>query len=805
MPLLRNLRRRLPFVVAALATLAVSLGASTAVFTLVNSFLLSSLPYADAERLVVLWRSHAAPSGEEIEDQLPLAPGEYSDLTGDLRAFEQVTGLISEMVTVTAAGEPARLHLMLEMGDVFSLLGLRAARGRLLGPDDELPDAPPVAVISHDHWQRQLGGASDVVGRTLEIGGRGYEIVGVLPADFRLIEGLDAANPRLSQPVDVWVPFSLGDGAHQRGYRFVYALARLRPGVAPAVAQEEATAYATEAARRHPDTDQGYGLRVVPLHEQVFGPLRPALLALWAATGFVLLIACANLATLLLARGQGRQRDFAVRLALGASRRRILGESLLESTALAVFGGALALLLAAAATRLLSSAAPVRAFHVFPPELDLRVIMFTLAAALAAGVLFGLGPAYRASRARLTGDLGERGGQLDRRSRLTFSILVVAQIALTTTLLVGVGLAASSYLRLLNADLGVDTEGVATFDLSLPLSKYRESPRKVDLLRRLLDGVAALPGVESVGMNYALPFSGVDPSNGFTIEGRSPDPEESWSANLGLVNADYFETLGIPLLRGRLFRESDHAQAPEVAIVDQRMVERYFRGADPIGRRLAIASDRMATIVGVVGSIRHDVFEEQARPYVYLPYQQRAYMFTSLAVATGRDDPLSIVPEVRRLVRELDPEVPISNVGTLEGSYGRLIAPQRFSLSLIGGITAIALFLSLIGTYGVMSLLARYRVREVGIRMALGAAPRDVCWLLVRHGLLLSAVGAAVGLAAAAGLRTLMEGLVYGIGTLDAVVYGLVAAATLLAAFLAYYPPARWLGSVDPIGVIRSF
>ncbi|MCP4679529.1 MAG: ABC transporter permease [Deltaproteobacteria bacterium] len=803
----RGLRNKTPFLLVAFATLAISIGAFTTMFTLVNTFLLSSLPYGNADRLVMIWRTYTDASTNEINDELPLSPGAFTDLRENTRSFEQITAMLPESVNVIGAGEPCRINGMAVTGEFFSLLRSKAALGRTLGSEDEQPEAPPVVAISHGYWQRHFGGDPEVIGRTVKIGRIENEVIGVLAADFHFSESLVAGDPRLSKPVDLWTSLKLGNRTSQRGFRFLVVVGRLKPGATLETAQEEAHAYAEYAADQYTTTDRDYGMRVVSLSDQIFDHLRPVLLTLWAATSFVLLIACANLATILMARGQTGHRDIAVRLALGANRSRITRDSLRESILVSLAGGLLSLPIAYAATRLVTALNPVNVFYSYPPRMDLRVFVFTIGVSLVAALLFGAIPAFRASRINPAPGLGEGSNKFTTSSgsRLTFSVLVIAQIALSTTLLIGTGLSVRSFLGLLRADLGVNLERVVTLELFLPLSKYRNTSRKLVFFRELLERTKDLPGVESVGMNYALPFSGVDPSNQFEIEGRPPLEEgENQSANLGLVNPDYFKTLGIPLRRGRFFRDSDTQDAPLVAIIDERMAEQYFSREEPLGRRLSIASAEKITIVGVVGAVKHDAYQENRRPYVYLPYQQRCYMFTRLAVKTRSEESLNLAAAVRRVVRGLDKELPISNVSTLEDAYRSAIAPQRFSLLLISVFAGVALFLTQVGTYGVINFFAKQRQREAGIRMALGAEPKQVFGLIVKQGLTLSLAGTAIGLGIAIGTGKVMATLVYGIETLDFLVFSVIPAMTLVAAVVTCSLPARSLSRVDPSCSLRS-
>lgn len=601
------------------------------------------------------------------------------------------------------------------------------------------------------------------------------------------------------------MPLRLGESARERGFHALVVVGRLKPAISLGAAQAEAQTYAADAAERYPDTDKNYGMKVVSLSEQIFGHLRPVFLTLFAATGFVVLIGCANLTALLMARAESRRREVAVRFALGASRRRILLESLAESVFVSLVGGLLGLLVASGAIRILTALSPVSVFHSYPIRLDGWILGFALAVSVMCGLLFGTLPALRASRGEAAPGLREESPGIAPRSRLLFFLLVVSEISLATTLLIGAGLSVTSFIGLLRADLGVNLSRVLTMDLFLPLSEYRDTSKKIGLLREMLQRIERLPGVEAVGMNYALPFSGVDPSNGFEIDGRPPrSAGEIRSANLGLVNPDYFRTLGIPLLRGRTFSDSDTGDRPLVAIIDERLVRQYFRGEEPLGRRLTIANDRPRMIVGVVGAVKQDTFEETPRPYVYLPYEQLCYMYTKLAIKTRGEGPLRLVSGVRRVVRDLDRNLPISNVSTLEESYRSSIGPQRFSMLLVTIFAGIAFLLAQIGIYGVLDFLSKQRRREAGVRLALGAGPGQVSWLIVKQGLKLSLAGAVLGLGLALMIGKVLASLVYGIGTMDLVVFCVVPALTLAAAFLSYLRPARALSKVDPMEMLRS-
>lgn len=774
-------------------------------FTLVKGFLFSALPYEGSEKLVMIWQRYTEAAKQGAEEEIPLSWGVFSDLPEHLHGLEQVAGFASEFANVTGQGEPRRLHLISVTGDFFPLLRQDAWLGRTLGPEDLRPDAPPVVVLGYGFWRGQLGGDPGILGKPLNLGGREHAVVGVLPAGFHFSESLLSADQQLSNPVDLWAPLKPRGREGERGFHSLFVVGRLRAAVSLADVQEQAGAYTRWAAEQFPDTDRAYGLHAVALREQIFGPLRPALLALWAATGCVLLIACANLATLLLAQGQAARRDQAVRGALGATRWVLVRQGLLDNVMLSVVGGLLALPVAYAAVRIAIALGPEQVFRSYPPEMDLGVIGFTVAISLCTGMLFGALPVARASQIPLADALKQGSGNLSRRSRVVFHLLVVAQVALSSALLVATGLSAKSFVGLSKTDLDVRLERVVTFDLFLPFAQYRDTTRRMAFFHDLLEKIRTLPGVELASMNYALPFGGINPSNQFSIIGQLPLADgEVQSANLGLVDPDYFQTLGIPLRQGRFFTEADRREAPLVAIVDERMVDQYFGGQEVLGRQISIAGPDVLTIVGVVKAVKQDVFEATPLPFVYLPYQQRCYMFTRVAARTSLRRPADLALPLRKAVKELDEEGPVSNLSTLQAAQRAAMAPQRFALMLIAVFAAVALFLAWIGTYGVLSFLTRQRQREAAVRMALGAEPRAILWLVIRQGLGLTALGVALGLGLSVLGRQLLTSLIHQMGAIDLSVFGAVLVTSLLATFVAYYLPGRALSKVDPSTRLRA-
>lgn len=800
---LRRLRRNMPSTLLASSALAIGLGAAATMSTIVDSFLLSALPYADSDRLVMIWNYRPEAPGQDAVTELPLSPGVFVDLWEGSSSFERLAAFLPESVTLREPEEASRAHSLLVTGEFFRLLGRDAAIGRVLGPRDARPGAPPAVVISHAFWQNRFGGADSVLGEHLHFGGRAHRIVGVMGPDFRFTEGL-VDSPGLSKQVDLWVPFDPTSHRDVRGFHYLTTIGLLEENRTLSAAREELASYSATAARTFPDTDGQYRLELIPLREQLFGHLRPALWTLWGVALLILVIACANVSTLLLARQELDRGATSLRLALGATRYRIFGESLLESLVLGLIAWPVALGVGSASVTWLSLMSPAQVFQNYPPRIDGRTALVALALSLGAGFLCGCWPALRASRADTRANLVREASRLTRRSRRSFWLLVATQLALATVLLVGVGLAFRSFHSLVHMDMGIRAGNLVTFDLHLPHSPYRDTSQKTAFLSQLLERLEALPGAEAVAMNYALPLSGVNASNGFRLEGRAVEGEETLSANLGLVNSGYFEALGIPLLDGRMFDARDTAEAPKVAIVDQRMVRRHFSGIDPLGQQIRIAGEEPRTIVGVAGAIQQTPLEQASRPNVYLPYQQLSYMFTRIAVRTSLEEPLDLVPAIRRTVRALDDTVPVGEWTTFADSFREALAPQRLNLLLMSVFAGTAMFLAMVGVYGVMTFLMRQRRAEAGIRLAVGAAPKHVLALVLKQGLALSSAGTLLGVSLAVGGWQVLTHLAHGAAPLDYLVLSLAPLVILVASFISYAPPALRLSRVDPAKSLRS-
>lgn len=802
---LRALRKRPILLIVFLSTLAISIGASTAIFSVVNSVLLRPLPYEEADRLVMVWQTSSQSSTQSGDDRLAVSYGDFSDIKESESVFEEVAGLDSWFANLTGVDNPERLYGVRASASFFSLMRVKPLLGSTFTTEAELPNANRVLLLSYSFWQRQFGGRSDIIGQKLTLNEYPYTIVGVLPPDFRFTEVSNLSSFKFSNRTDVYAPLIIGDRRNNRGFHNLAVVARLKPNVKIEQAQAEVQSFASQAAHQYPDTNKAYGMKVVPLSDQVTGDVKPVLLIIWAATGFVLLIASVNLALLLLARATTRNKELAVRVALGATRKRIIYQLLAESLFLSLSGGVIGVFIAYFGTLVLIAFSPHKALQYDPIRIDVRVLAFTLAASIVTALLFGLLPAFLSVKHDLTEDLKEGAHGSRRRSRALLQSLVVTEIALTIVLLVGAGLSVKTFIYLLSVDHGFEPDKVVTMDIFLPLARYTENTQRVNLFRQISEKTKALPEVESVGMNYALPFSKVEPSNVFMKAGQPPlAVGEFQSANLGLINADYFHALGIPLLQGRSFTDQDTSNTQLVAIIDERMAKQHFPDEDPLGRQITIASNDLLTIVGVVGSIKHAAFEEKSLPYVYLPFQQRNYSNTSFAIRSKTEDLTGLISAVRREIKTLDNGLPISNVTTLEKTYSEAVAPRKYSMVLLLIFAFIALFLTIIGIYGLMNYATEQRKREIGIRLALGAEPSGIFKMFIKQGMLLTLIGMTIGIIVSLGLVKVMASLVYGISPMDLITFVSISILTVIATFLACYLPAKNATKVNPIDILRA-
>jgi putative ABC transport system permease protein len=791
----RVLAKHKGYTAVAVLTLALGIGANTAIFSVVNAVLLRPLPFAEPEQLVRVFGTSARRSNFTR----PHSYLNFSDLRAQNRTFEGMAAYTGSSSALSGSEAPEQITGVVASGDIFRVLRTKPLMGRLLTPEDEKPGGSSVVVISQGLWQRRFGGDPQIVGRLIRLDGREREVVGVTPADFRFEFVTDAT--------DFWMAIDPAQSEFQhRGAIFLEAIGRLRPGVPVEQASADLGGVASRLEQQYQDSNAGIGVRLAPAQEELVGDLRPTLLVLLGAVGFVLLIACANVANLTLARAAGRHREIAVRAALGAGRRRIVRQLLTESLLLALAGGLLGLLFALWGVKLLSAFVPENVPRFGETSTDLRVLVFTLAASLLTGLLFGIAPALQSSKLDLNEALkdGGRSGSDGHGRRRVRSALIISEVALSLVLLVGAGLLVKSFVKLSNTDPGFNPDRTLTASLSLATVRYDTDEKVADFYRLLVERVRSLPGVESVGAVTPLPLSDNNLSYSFTVVGQPPLPAgQGQSASARVVTPDYFRAQGVPLRAGRIFTEQDKAGAPGAIIVNEAFARRYLAGEDPLGKRLRLSINRIeGEIVGVVGDIRGASLARPGAPEYYVPEAAAFFGDMTLVVRTSVD-PASVTPTLRQIVAEMDRDQPLYEVRTMDSLVARSVARQRFSMTLIGVFAALAMLLAAVGIFSVMSSLVAQRSHEIGIRIALGAQPRDILSMVVRHGMTLTLFGVALGLAASFALTRLMSGLLYEVSAKDPVVFGGIATLLAAVALAACYVPARRATKVNPLIALR--
>jgi predicted permease len=830
----RSLAREPGLVLAAVLTLALGIGGNTAVFSVVDSALLVPPPFREPGRLVVAWASNPGlAQSAGLADQLPVSYGDFYDWRQESRALERLTLVQPATMALTGRGDPRQLDVVRVTGDFSVLLGTPAALGRGLTPADDDSGKAAVVLLSDTGWRRWFGGDARVVGRQVVLDGNPMVVAGVMPPRFAFPRAseMPAFYGFAAEP-DAWVPLALpADQRQDRATRIGVAIGRLRPGAGIAAAQAELAAVCRQLERLHPRV-KGWTARLVPLAEQLVGDLRPGLLMLWGAVGLVLLIACANVANLLLARAAGRRREIAVRTALGAGRGRLAAQLLIESGLLSLAGGVLGVAFAAAGLRLFAALAPAipgvagafTAAGAGPGtgagmSVDGRVLAFTAALCIAASLMAGLAPILQLGKPDLAVLLrgGGRTGTGTVGSRRTRNGLVVAEVALAVVLLVGAGLLLRSLISLLSVDPGFRAAGVLSFEIDRPEDPARQAPRLALLFERMADRLRALPGAAAVGGIAELPLSGAAVKAGVYIEGRPvPEkPEEVLFADSREIVPGTFEAMGIPLRRGRLLDAGDTAGKPPAAVIDEVMARTFWPADNPLGKRFRRATNPRRgndpanpwyTVVGVVGTVRQALGSEP-EPTMY---RTAAQTLPALAqpnmvfVVRTRTDPAAMTAAVRAAVRQVDPGQPITKVRTLDQVVADSVSRRRFSLMLLGLFAALALALSAVGIYGVTAYSVAQRTRELGLRVALGARPLAVLGLVLGEAAALAGVGIFAGAAGALALGRVLSSLLYGVGAADPPTFGVVAAGLLLVAIAAAYPSGRRATAVDPIAALRG-
>jgi putative ABC transport system permease protein len=803
----RMLLKKPGFTLIALLTLGLGIGANTAIFSLINAVLLRELPYREPGRVVVLWASNPRFLSGALE--IPPTNADVAAWRERTESFAQVAAFTPQTADLAEQGDPERVGGVAVTPDFFQAIGVEPFLGRTFTPEESRPAAAGVGMISHGLWQRRFGGDPTLVGKEIVVNGNKLTVIGVLPPEFDFPRGaeLPALLP-FAPRTDIWMPIKWDSQRWQSNFnRGLIVLARLKPGVSFDQAQAEMSAYASRAAKEFPDTRAGWVVNVTPLHRQVAGKSQTALLILFASVGLLLLIACVNIANLLLARGVARRRELAVRAALGAGRSRVIRQLLTESVLLSSLGGGLGLLFAAWLNGMVLSFNAANLPRLENVSLDATVFAFTALVSLGAGVVFGLIPAFQMSKVNLRDAINEGGrGMENSTGHRLRDWLIAAEVALAVVLLVGAGLLVRSFLRAQAIDPGFKAASVLAFDVSLPNSRYADDARQVAFFQQLLARFEAMPGVRASGAISFLPLGGGENLALFTVEGSPAAPGQEPTAERRVVTPGYFAAMGVALRNGRSFTAEDNLSQPQVVVINETMARRFFGGENPVGRRLKLAGvdndSPGRAIVGVVRDVKSQSLEAETRPQLYLPLAQWARNGMSVVLRV-EGDPLGMVSAARAETKALDPFLPLAKVRTMPQILAAATGVRRLNAILLALFAGSALLLTVVGLYGVIAYLVGRRVREIGVRMALGAGRGHILRLILAQGMKPVAVGGALGIVASIALTRLMKTLLFGVSATDPLTFVVIALLLALVALLACYIPARRATKVDPMIALR--
>ena len=784
------------FSVVTVLSLALGIGANTAIFSVVNGLLLRPLPYPEPEQIVHVWHTPPQQSFPGL-DRFSVSPANYVDWKAQSSAFEQMAVYTDTGFSLSTSNDPLSLIGAVVSSDFFSVLRTNATQGRTFTPDEERPGRDQVVVIGHGLWQRAFGANPNIIGQTLTLNSRSFTVVGIMPAGFEF--------PR---EAELWVPLAWEDRDRQiRSMHDYLVVARLKQNVSLDQAQAEMSTISSRLEQQYPEENTGWGAVVIPLREDLVGDIRLALLVLFCAVGFVLLIACANVANLMLARGANRQKEIAVRIALGAGRGRLIRQLLTESVLLAVTGGLLGLLLAVWGSKML-----VRLGSLPNSDdigIDTWALGFTLLVSFAAGIIIGIVPALQFTRTSLSETLKQGAGRTGGSplKQHTRKALVISEVALSLVLLIGAGLMIRSFWKLQNVDPGFDTRNGLTMSLVLNWIRYSEPHQRLAFFDRAIEQIRAVPGVVSVGATTKIPLAGGGSTQPFTIEGRpSAAIAEQPMAQTRYISPDYFRAIGIPLRQGRFFSDQDRDNSVPVIIISEAMARRFWPGENPIGKRLTPSfhpEPGAREIVGVVGDVKTSGLDVDSSAMMYLPYKQLALPFMTFVVRTS-SNPESLVQPVSKAIYSIDKEQALTDVQTMDQVLMKSLSDRRFNMTLLLTFAGVALVLAAVGVYGVMNYTVTLRRRELGIRMALGAERRDVLRLVLGQGLMLTLIGVGAGLISAYALTRLMSSLLYGVTATDYLTFISVSAVLIAVGVAASYVPARRATKVNPTIALRS-
>ena len=788
----RTLFKNRGFTVVAILALALGIGANTAIFSVVNAVLLRPLPFEQPDQLVMVWEKRM----QLGRIRNTVSPPDFNDWRAQNHVFEDMAAFTGQGFNLGASTQPERIQGAAISPSLFPILRAKPSLGRFFGSDEDKPASEPVVVIGSGLWQRSFASDPDIVGKTIKLNDKDHTVLGVMPAGFTF------PNRRS----EVWVPLKLApEDANNRGGHSLTVVARMKPGVTLQEARVEMDSIAAQLEQQYPNPNTGHGANVFPLYEEVVTGTRPALLVLLGAAGFVLLIACANVANLLFARSAARTREIAIRSALGAKRSRIIRQLLTESVLLALTGGIIGVLLALWGLDLLLAIGENSIPRVKEIKLDSWALGFSLVISIATGLLFGLVPALQVSKPDMNEALkeGSRSASGSIRRNKIRSLFVIAEVAICLVLLIGAGLMIKSFARLLGVSPGFNPDNVLSMNVALSGSRYGGPEQVAGFYKRSLDRLSEVPGVESAAATSGLPLAGGLGSRYFRIDGRPPQPAgQGFNANINLTTPGYFHTMNIPFIDGRDFDEREAIKTPDSVIVNQEMAHRYWPDENPIGQRLAIGDGPWRTVVGVVGNVKQSGLDIETRPEMFWPYYQSPVPFTTFVVRTS-GDPEAATSSVRAAMQEIDKDLPLYGIKTVNEVISDSVAPRRLNMLLLGIFAGLAMVLAAVGIYGVISYSVSQRTREIGIRMALGASRTSVLKLVVGEGMILALNGVAIGVVASYFLTRLLGSLLFGVSTTDPFTFVAISLLLTGVSIVASLIPARRATRVDPMVALR--